>query len=165
MIYVSYDWADQEFCKGFVNDLRGKITIPIWVDYEHIEFSDDMWEYLSSKITSATVIIVLVSTAYGQSIDKFQELSYIISNNKLRDEQNGLIVVQTEPNFKFNRSWMRDLLKDKTVLHYENNIGNITYKVRDHIVVSKKSFFKCLSCPAKDVRRKTTGSADGSTWV
>jgi hypothetical protein len=162
MIYVSYEWADQEFCKEFVNDLRGKITIPIWVDYEHVELSDDMWEYLSSKITSATVIIVLVSTAYGESTDKFQELSYIISNNKLRDEKNGLIVVKTEPDFKFNRSWMRDLLTDKTVIPYENNIGNITYKVRDQIVVSKKSFFKCLCCPAKDVRRKTTAS-DGSS--
>jgi hypothetical protein len=165
MIYISYDWADQEFCKKFVNDLRGKITIPIWVDYEHVELSDDMWEYLSSKITSATVIIVLVSTGYGQSTDKFQELSYIISNNKLRDGTNGLIVVKTEPNFNFNRSWMRDLLSDKIVFPYENTIGNITDKVLNRIVVSKKSFFKCLSCPAKDVRRKTTGSADGSTWV
>jgi hypothetical protein len=158
MIYVSYDWADQEFCKEFVNDLRSKITIPIWVDYEHLELSDDMWEYLSSKITSATVIIALVSTAYGESTDKFQELSYIISNNKSRDQTNGLIVVKTEPNFNFNRSWMRDLLSDKTVIPYENNIGNITYKVRDQIVVSKKSFFKCLSCPAKDVRRNMTVS-------
>jgi hypothetical protein len=162
MIYVSYDWADQEFCKEFVKDLRDKITIEIWVDYEHedIEFSDDMWEYLSSKIKSATVIIVLVSTAYGESTDKFQELSYIISNNKLRNGTNDLIVVKTEPNFNFNRSWMRDLLSDKFVLPYENNIGNITYKVRDQIVVSKKSFFKCFSCPVKDLRRKTT-SSDG----
>ncbi len=158
MIYINYDWADQEFCKEFVNNLRGKITIPIWVDYEHIELSDDMWEYLSSMIKSATVIIVLVSTSYGESTDKFQELSYITSTSKLRDETKGLIVVKAEPNFNFNRSWMRNLLDAKTQIPYENNIGNMTYKVRDHIVVSKRSLFKCLSCPAKNVRRKPTVS-------
>jgi hypothetical protein len=158
MIYISYDWADQEFCKKFVKDLRAKITIPIWVDYEHVELSDDMWEYLSSQIKSATVIIALVSTAYGESTDKFQELSYIISTNKLRDETKGLIVVKAEPNFNFNRSWMRNLLCGKIVIPYENNIGNMTYNVREQIVVSRKSLFKCLSCPIKDVPRNTAVS-------
>jgi hypothetical protein len=162
MIYISYDWADQEFCKEFVKDLRDKITIPIWVDYEHVELSDDIWEYSSSQIKSATVIIALVSTAYGESTYKFQELSYIISTNKLRDETKGLIVVKAEANFNFNRSWMTNLLHDKTVIPYENNIANMTYKVREQIVVSKKSFFKWLSRPVKDVRRKTSVSENFS---
>ncbi|CAF4268933.1 unnamed protein product, partial [Adineta steineri] len=121
-IYISYDRTDEEFCKEFVNELRKSTTIPIWVDYENVDLSDDVWEYISPNIISATVVITLVSTAYGESTDKFQELSYIISTNKSRDEKKGLILVATEPNFNFNRSGLKDLLHDKTMVPYENNI-------------------------------------------
>ena len=113
-------------------------------------------------IKSATVIIALVSTAYGESTDKFQELSYIISTNKLRDENTGLIVVKAEPNFRFSRSWMRDLLCDKTVIPYENNIGNMGYKVCEQIESSKKSLLQRLSCSFFGVRTKTAKSNDFS---
>jgi hypothetical protein len=164
MIYISYDWTDQQFCKDFVNHLNNKITIPIWVDYEHIEYSDDdMWEYLSSKITLATHIIVLVSTAYEESIDKFQELSFIISNNKLRNQTNSIIVVKAEPNFSFNRSWMKDLLHGKIIIPFDNHIENITSRVRGHIVITKKSFFSnCFSRSNRNQQRKTIKSDESS---
>ncbi|CAF4340496.1 unnamed protein product, partial [Adineta steineri] len=126
-IYISYDYTNEEFCKEFVKELRKRMTIPIWVDYENVDLSDDMWEYISPNIESATVVIILVSTAYGESTDKFQELSYIISTNKSRDENKGLIVVTTEPNFTFNRSWMKDLLHGKPMVSYENNIGHMAW--------------------------------------
>ncbi|CAF4082043.1 unnamed protein product [Adineta steineri] len=144
-IYISYDHTDEEFCKEFVNELRKRTTIPIWVDYEHVDPSDEMWEYVSPNIISATVIIILVSTAYGESTDKFQELSYIISTNKSRDETKGLIVVATEPNFSFNRSWMKDLLHDKTMVLYENNIDHMIWNQQtpnpNPIKSEKRKFF------------------------
>ncbi|CAF0946156.1 unnamed protein product [Adineta steineri] len=121
-----------------------------------------MWEYVSPNIISATVVITLVSTAYGESTDKFQELSYIISTNKSRDEKNGLIVVATEPNFNFNRSWMKDLLHDKTMVPYENNIGHMVWNVCEQISVLKKPRIKCLNWLFKNVRRKTAQSDDFS---
>ncbi|CAF4262490.1 unnamed protein product, partial [Adineta steineri] len=102
MIYISYDYADEEFCK----ELRKKITIPIWIDYENVELYDDMWEYVYPIITSATTVVTLISTAYSESMDKFQELSYIISANKLKDAKKALIVVTIEHNFNFKQSRM-----------------------------------------------------------
>ncbi|CAF1199303.1 unnamed protein product [Adineta steineri] len=161
-IYISYDYTDEEFCKEFVKELRKRMTIPIWVDYENVDLSDDMWEYISSNIESATVVIILVSTAYGESTDKFQELSYIISTNKSRDEKKGLIVVATEPNFTFNRSWMKDLLHDKTMVSYENNIGQMAWNVCEQLGILKKPRMKCLNWISKSVRRKTAQSNDFS---
>ncbi|CAF1074757.1 unnamed protein product [Adineta steineri] len=161
-IYISYDRTDEEFCKEFVKELRKRTTIPIWVDYENVDMSDDMWEYVSPNIISATVVIILVSTAYVESTDKFQELSYIISTNKSRNEKNGLIVVATEPNFNFNRSWMKDLLHDKTMISYENNIDHMVWNVCEQIGVLKKPRMKCLSWLFKNGRRKTAQSNDFS---
>ncbi|CAF1380654.1 unnamed protein product [Adineta steineri] len=161
-IYISYDYTDEDFCKEFVKELRKRMTIPIWVDYENVDLSDDMWEYISPNIISATVVIIFVSTAYGENTDKFQELSYIISTNKSRDEKKGLIVVATEPNFTFNRSWMKDLLHDKTMVSYENNMGQMAWNVCEQIGVLEKPRIKCLNWLSKNVRRKTPQSDDFS---
>ncbi|CAF1570757.1 unnamed protein product, partial [Adineta steineri] len=161
-IYISYDRTDEEFCKEFVKELRKRTTIPIWVDYENVDLSDDMWEYVSPNIISTTVVIILVSTAYSESTDKFQELSYIISTNKSRDEKNGLIVVATESNFNFNRSWMKELLHDKTMIFYENNIDHMVWNLCKQIGVLKQPRIKCLNWLFKNVRRKTAQSDDFS---
>ncbi|CAF3809814.1 unnamed protein product [Adineta steineri] len=161
-IYISYDRTNEEFCKELVKELRKRMTIPIWVDYENVDLSDDMWEYISTNIISATVVIIFVSTAYGENTDKFQELSYIISTNKSRDETKGLIVVATEPNFTFNRSWMKDLLHDKPMVSYENNIGQMAWNVCEQIGVLEKPRMKCLNWLSKNVRGKTPQSDDFS---
>ncbi|CAF1451411.1 unnamed protein product [Adineta steineri] len=161
-IYISYDYTNEEFCKELVKELRKRMTIPIWVDYENVDLSDDMWEYISPNIISATVVIILVSTAYGENTDKFQELSYIISTNKSRDEKKGLLVVATEPNFNFNRSWMKDLLHGKPMVSYENNIGQMAWNVCEQLGVLKKPRIKCLNWLSKNVRRKTAQSDDFS---
>ncbi|CAF1203384.1 unnamed protein product [Adineta steineri] len=161
-IYISYDHTDEEFCKEFVKELRKRTTIPIWVDYEKVDLSDDMWEYVSPNIISATTVIILASTAYGENTDKFQELSYIISTNKSRDEKKGLIVVAAKPNFNFNRSWMKDLLHEKTIVPYENNISHMAWNVCEQIGVLKKSRIKCLNWLFKNLRRETAQSDDFS---
>ena len=158
MIYVSYHRADEEFCKEFVQKLREKIAIQISVEYENVELHDDTWEYSSQMIESATVILVVVSTAYGESTDKFQELSQIISTNKSRDEQNYLIVVKAEPNFNFNRQWMQEWLQEKTSISYDTNIDNMVRNACEQIEVPKKSLTKCLPCWGKNERAQTTKS-------
>ncbi|CAF3641687.1 unnamed protein product [Adineta steineri] len=164
-IYISYDHTDEEFCKEFVKELRKRMTIPIWVDYEKVDLSDDMWEYVSPNIISATIVIILASTAYGESTDKFQELSYIISTNKSRDENKRLIVVATKPNFNFNRSWMKDLLHDETMISYENNIGHMVWNVWEQTGVLKKPRIKCLNWLFKIGRRETAHSNGFSTKI
>ena len=158
MVYISYDRTDEEFCKDFVQKLREKIAIPISVEYENVELHDDTWEYSFQAIESATVIIVVVSTAYGESTNKFQELSHVISTNKSRDEQKILIVVKAEPNFNFNRHWMQEWLQEKTSIPYDTNLDNMVREASEQIVVSKKPLTKCLPCWNKNERRQASKS-------
>ena len=158
-IYVSYDWADEEFCKEFVKELREKTSIPVWIDYENVELHDDMWEHSSAIINSAIVIIILVSTAYAENTDKFQELSYIVStHNKSKNKQRSLIVVEAEPDFNFNRRWMSDLLGAEVKISYESNIRKMVSKVYKEMIVSKKSTVKCLPCRKRKVKRNVPAS-------
>ncbi|CAF1283325.1 unnamed protein product [Adineta steineri] len=161
-IYISYDSTDIEFCKEFVTELHKRTPISIWVDYDNVKLSNDMWEYISPNIISATTVIILASTAYGESTDKFQELSYIISTNKSRDEKKGIIVVATEPNFNFNRSSVKDLLHDKTMIRYENNIDHMAQNVCEQIGVLTKPRNKCRDWLSKRLRRKKAQSDDFS---
>ncbi|CAF1351831.1 unnamed protein product [Adineta ricciae] len=162
-IYISYHYTDEEICKEFVKELRKKkIAIQIWVDYENVEVSEDMWEAVSPNIRSASTVIVLASTAYGESMDKFQELSYIMSTNKARDPQKGLVVITTEPNFSSKRSWMNNLLKDHTVIPYENNMGHMVSRLYEQIGIAKKSPFSFLGILGKNKRRKRSQSEDSS---
>lgn len=57
MIYISYDRVDEVFCKDFIKQLRLKIPLPIWVDYENVELDEGMWEHAYSIVQSATTII------------------------------------------------------------------------------------------------------------
>ena len=159
-IYISYDWADEDFCREFIKKLREKITIPISVDYEGVELSDETGDYSSRMIESATVIVALVSSSYGESTDKFIEISYIISSNKSRDEQKSLILVKAEPNFKFNRYWMEDLFKEKALIGYDDNIGDMADKVCEQIVISNKSLLQYVIRPNKNRRTKTATSGE-----
>lgn len=141
-IYVSYDWADEEFCQVFVGKLREKITIPISVNYEDGELSDETWDDSCRTIESATVIIALVSTAYGESTEKFLEIAYVISSNKSRGEQESLILVEAESNYSFNRDWMHDLLHEQALIGHDNDIGSMADKVCEQIVRSNKSLLQ-----------------------
>ncbi|UJR20242.1 hypothetical protein I4U23_023373 [Adineta vaga] len=154
MIYISYDSTNEDFCKTFIKELRKKVTVPIWVDYEKVDLGEDMWEYISPVIISATVVIILISTAYEDNTDKFQELSYIISTNKSRHETKGLVVVTTEPDFNFKRSWIKDLLYNKIVILYDDNVSYMASKVSEQIGMSKKSLIKRLRYRMKNVQKK-----------
>ncbi|CAF1462011.1 unnamed protein product, partial [Adineta steineri] len=63
-IYISYNWDDEAYCRTFVKALHENTTVPIWVDNEQTDELEDSWEYAASAIESATVIIVLASSAY-----------------------------------------------------------------------------------------------------
>ena len=152
-VYVSYDSADEEFCKGFIKELRKRITVPISADYEDEESSDETWD-------SATVIIVLMSTAYGDSSDELLEISDNISTNKSSSDQQSLIVVEAEPNFQCNQDWMRNLLQDKTWIIHDNNIGSMADEVCMHIVDSNMSLVRYVTCSIKNIRRKIANSRE-----
>ncbi|CAF4022837.1 unnamed protein product, partial [Adineta steineri] len=63
-IYISYNWDDEAYCRTFVKALHDNTTVPIWVDIEQTDELEDSWGYAASAIESATVIIVLASSAY-----------------------------------------------------------------------------------------------------
>ncbi|CAF1194312.1 unnamed protein product [Adineta steineri] len=50
---------------------------------------------------------------------------------------------------------MKDLLHDKIMTPYENNISYMTSKVCEQLVVPKKSMIKCLQCQVENIRKKT----------
>ena len=152
-IYVSYDSTDEEFCKGFVKELRKRISVIISADFEDGESSDETWD-------SATVIIALVSTAYGDSSDELLEISNNISTNKSSNDQQSLIVVEAEPNFQCNQDWMQNLLQDKTRIVHDNNIGSMADEVCMHIVNSNMSLVRYVTCSIKNMRRKTAKSGE-----
>ncbi|CAF1548970.1 unnamed protein product [Rotaria magnacalcarata] len=144
MIYISYDRSDEKFCESFIGELRKRTSIPVWVDFEHVESWDDMWEYVLPVIQSATVIIPILSTAYGENTDKFQEVSYAIGTSKSQDKSKKLIAVTTEPDFSFNRAWMEDLIGEHNLVPFDNNTDNVVFKVCAQIIHSKKPLMKCF---------------------
>jgi len=142
-IYISYDQNDEDFCKGFIKELRHKVTLPVWVAYENVETYDTVWEYSYPVIKSSVVAIVLLSSAYAESTEKFQELSFILSTSKTTGEQMNVIIVNTEPNFKLHNTLIKDLLHGKIKIPYDRSMNRMASKVGEHIV-SKKSVCNCL---------------------
>ncbi|CAF3732102.1 unnamed protein product [Rotaria socialis] len=144
MIYISYNRTDEKFCEIFIRELRKRTSIPVWVDFEHVESWDDTWEYILPVIQSATVIIPILSTAYGENSDKFQELSYAIGTNKSQDKSKNLIAVTAESDFSVNRAWMEDLIGEHNLIPFDNNTDNVVSKVCARIILSKKPLVKCF---------------------
>ncbi|CAF3855465.1 unnamed protein product [Rotaria sp. Silwood1] len=144
MIYISYDSDDKEFCKEFVRALKDKIEIPIWVDYERLEPWEDVWEYSAAAIKSSTVIIAIVSTAYGENSSKFQEIKYAFPTVELVARQKTLITVEAEPNFTFTRSWMKELLGKGTIVQKTDSVNNMASQVWNLILSSRNSQVTCL---------------------
>ena len=136
-IYVSYNWADEEFCKLFIDALRKCTNLPIWVDYEHTNELQDPWECLAPAIDSTTIIIVLVSNAYGQSKSNCQELTYATAKMQSSGENKPVIVIEAVPNFKFNRDWMNSLLNEREKIPYQDNIQELASNVANDTALSK----------------------------
>ncbi|CAF4455340.1 unnamed protein product [Rotaria socialis] len=145
MIYISYNWTDEEFCKNFVNALSGSISvIPIWVDYERMELWDDMREYSFQVIESATIVVVIMSTAYAASKTSYKELNYAIEAAKNSTTNKKIIIVEAEPKFKCHRSRMSGWLKENVVISYDDNIGNMVSRVHECIERSNNAQITCL---------------------
>jgi hypothetical protein len=136
-IYISYNWADEEFCKTFVDALRRYTSLPIWVDYEQTNEFQDPWETVASAIDFATIIIVLTSNAYIQSKSNRQELTYAMSKTQPSDEAKSVIIVEALPNFKLNRDWIHVLLKDREPIPYSKDTDKLAKDVANHGILYK----------------------------
>ncbi|CAF3280089.1 unnamed protein product [Rotaria sp. Silwood2] len=147
-IYISYNSLDQEFCKSFVDALRNKVTKPIWVDYEHVESWDDVWEYAAPAIKSAAEIIVLISTAYVESIEKFQEISYARSTDIFRNRCSRIIGVHCETDF-MNKSWLDGWIPSEYMFFYEKSSDKIASQVSYLIERPQQLFSACCPCFTK----------------
>lgn len=114
MIYISYNWSDIKFCRLFVDKLSKITKIPIWVDYEHASWFDDMWDHIAPAIENATTIIVLLSSAYCDSKTNFQELSYAVAlaKSKSCDKIDSIFFVETDDGIQNKREWITGLLND-----------------------------------------------------
>ena len=143
MIYISYNWDHIKFCLSFVGQLSNLTKVPIWVDYEHASWFDDMWDHIAPAIENATIIIVLVSSAYCDSKTNFQELSYAVAlaKTKLHYETDSIIFVETEDGILNKREWMTNLSKhaqEKNIIRF--NIvdkPNTVSAVIEHDIISK----------------------------
>ncbi|CAF2831534.1 unnamed protein product [Rotaria sp. Silwood2] len=146
MICISYNWADKEICKSFVKNLRNFTSVTIWVDYENVDETDAIWDFIAPAIDSATIIVVLASSAYDDSRTNRQELIYAMSRARLHNKGLRFIVVDIEVNFKFNREWMRNLLEDKERISYKDKTEEMAKEVAIRVLLSKNnSLITCTS--------------------
>ncbi len=139
MIYISYNRADRKFCQLFVKKLHISSKIRIWVDYENVGWSDDLWDCVAPVIQHATIIIILVSNAYWDSIVNFQELSYAmtLAKDQSQKENVSFIFIETERDTAGKREWISDLIKDN-MISYNENIDRMVDAVLDYDTFSKK---------------------------
>jgi hypothetical protein len=145
-IYISYNWDNEDFCAEFINYLRKYTKVPIWVDYEQMDESEDPWEHLPSAIESATVIIVLISSAYIESKYNRPELSYATTKIKSSDEEKCFIFVEAEADFHFNGDWMENLPGEKKTILYNDNIDELARDVANQGPLSKNRKYALVSC-------------------
>ena len=132
-IFISYNHNDKTFCENFVDKLSEHVSIPIWVDYQQPNEFLDPWECVNSAIDSATVIIVLVSSAYGQSINNFLELRFAMQKIPTTDKtESPLIVVEAVPDFELNEGWIGLLIGDMTTISYKDDIDQMIVNVINH---------------------------------
>jgi hypothetical protein len=92
---------------------------------------------VAPAIDSATIIIVLASSAYGQSRSNCQELTYVMAKMQPSDEEKSVIIVETVSDFKFNRDWMNNLLKKHDKISYHNDIDELINNVANHSALFK----------------------------
>ena len=85
-------------------------------------WSEDLWDCVAPIIQHATIIIVLVSNAYCNSIVSFQELTYAITLTKTRPQTDtvSFLFVETEKGTADQREWISDLSKDRKIRYKEN---------------------------------------------
>ncbi|CAF1154237.1 unnamed protein product [Adineta steineri] len=139
LIYISYNRADEEFCRLFVEELSRSNNIEIWVDYENVSSSEDLWDSVAPIIQRATIIIVLVSNAYWDSIVNFQELTYAMTSLKKQSQSKNVsfIFIETGQDAAGKREWISDLTKDK-IISYNQNIDQMVNAVLEHDAFLKK---------------------------
>lgn len=136
-IYMNYNWKDRNLCASLIQELRKLANIPIWVDYENANYYDDMWDHIAVPLTDATIVIVLVSKPYCNSMINFQELSYAtqISETQPECKKDLIIFVEIESNIIHEREWIDNLSKDKMIISFDPNASRkIATKIMEHNV-------------------------------
>lgn len=123
MIYINYNWANIRFCRRFITNLRTFTKIDIWVDHEKVDSSDDMWDHLADIINSATLIIILVSNAYCNSVYNHQELNYVMAKVHTRHEERSVMAVAAEDNFTFSTVLTKSMNKKKPDVSFNQDIS------------------------------------------
>ncbi|UJR18511.1 hypothetical protein I4U23_005418 [Adineta vaga] len=135
-IYISYNWTDGEYCRKFVKSLREQRKFSIWVDYEETDENEDPWDYVAPVIESATVIIILASSAYAYSKHNRQELNYAM-RSELSGEKKNFIAVNIEPTFHFDPLRINDSLTVDEILSNGDSIETLALKTAVHIDLLK----------------------------
>ncbi|CAF1003596.1 unnamed protein product [Adineta steineri] len=145
-IYISYNWDDEAYCRTFVKALHENTTVPIWVDYEKTDELEDSWEYAAPAIESATVIIVLASSAYVCSNYSYQELLYATLKSSSSSEKKKFIVVNIESDLYLKQTWMSSLLEEKIEIEHNHDTEELARKVADQDPLSNKKKHVLVSC-------------------
>ena len=145
MIFVSYNWNwdDIAICLSLVHELNKLTDIPILVDSEKLGLFEDNLDDISLAIDRATVIIVLLSSAYCESPINFQELTYAVtrSRTELSSERSSYIFLEIEKDTTKKREWLsnlvKDLSKENEIISYDKNQHTLALKI-----IEKNTFLK-----------------------
>ena len=124
MIYISYNWANKNFCTKFFVELSKSTEIHIWVDYKKADWLYDMWDHIAPAIENATLIIVILTNSYCDSKVNFRELSYAVQ--------------RPEAHFESKREWMRNLSKDQNTVSYNAEMHDMVNEVLEHELFQKQ---------------------------
>jgi hypothetical protein len=80
-IMISYSHKDVTFCRDLVRALKSN-SIDLWVDEDGHCHSDDCWEEIAIAIKYASIVLVIVSPHYCQSVSCRKEATYADKRKK-----------------------------------------------------------------------------------
>jgi hypothetical protein len=80
-LMISYSHKDITFCRDLVRALKSN-SIDFWVDEDGHCRSDDCWEEIAVAIKHASIILVIVSPSYCQSVSCRKEATYADKRKK-----------------------------------------------------------------------------------
>ena len=158
MIFISHNWSmkDMRVCISFVEELKKLTDLPIWVDFEELGYFEDSWDDIALAINQATVIIVLLSSAYCESPINFQELTYAVTLSEARtqSEKSSFIFLEIENDTAKKREWISKLIsnlsKENEIISYDKDQHQMALKVVEQNTCLKNK---------RELIRHSTGTA------
>jgi hypothetical protein len=131
-IMISYSHKDKTFCRNLVRALKSNSIDP-WVDEDGHCHSDDCWEEIAIAIKYASIVLVIVSPDYCQSVSCRKEATYADKRKKT------LIALYPDDNKYEPDEWL-DIRLTGTYVRFGEN--------------GKKSFDECISRLLEYIRPK-----------